>query len=180
MGYVFSSDVENETFGIGYEVVYELNSAISFDLSGFWHEDDSFRVGNRLPASPPPEVALDVIAVAFNGRLGHRFDENFYVYGGGGFGYYVLEADNEEVRMAAPGPAFIEIDGDKDFGAQILFGAELVLTERWEVFAEIRRVFLDSGLTLRVSPTGDSPARNDRDSLGYDYATIRMGIHYRF
>ena len=180
VGYVFGGDVENETFGLGYEVVYEWNSAISFDCSVFWHGDDSFRVGGRLPTTPATDISLDVIAVAFNGRVGHRFEENLYLYAGGGFGYYVIEADNEEVRQQESALAFVEIDGDKDFGAQILLGAELVLTERWEVFAELGSVFLDSGLTLRVSPARDGVTRDDRDNLSYDYASLRLGIHYRF
>ena len=129
-----------------------------------------------------PKIDLDVISLALTGRIHVEATPNVQVYGGAGVGYYIIEAENQDVResLSGAGLAFVEADGDKEFGAHIVIGSELLLTQHWELFAEFREVFLDSGFTVRSSSNKDAPVEARRENLSYDHRMIRIGINYRF
>ena len=176
---MFGSEVEDKSFGLGYQVVYEYNPALSIDLSDFWHQDHSLSLGNQLPVGVHETLTgIDVVSITLNGRIGFRPTPNYYGYVGAGFGYYIPEADNQELRQNVKNVEFIEADIDKDFGAQTMIGLEVVLTRHWECFLELRKSHLDTGLTIRRSSlrTGHSTTRNP---FNYDHMTFRIGLNYR-
>lgn len=180
--YVFGGDVESEGFGFGYQVAYEFNRNFSIEFMGLWHEDESDALSEALPTvGNTPPIGLDVITLGLTGRLSMEPAPSLLTYVGAGVGFYILEADNEGVResLSGTGFGFAEIDGDKEFGAHIVLGCEVVLTKRWEVFAEYRYTFLDSGYTLSYSPDRDSPVGTERDAFDYDHGAIRIGVNYR-
>ena len=123
-----------------------------------------------------------MISLALTGRASLEPNPSTLVYGGAGFGYYIIEAKNADIHegLSGTGIGFAEVDGDKEFGAQIVIGTEVVLTHNWEVFAEFRQVFLNSGFTVRFSPDSASPVDDQRDSLSYDHRMLRIGLNYRF
>ena len=181
--YVFGDDVESEGFGFGYQVVYEVNRNLSFELSGLWHEDESDAIAASLPTVVPVLATdLDVISLALTCRLSVEPIPGLLAYAGGGAGYYIIEADNQDVResLSGTGFGFAEVDGDKEFGGHLALGCEAVLTRHWEVFAEFRQVFVDTGYTLRYAPSPDSPVGSGRDAFSYDHSLFRVGINYRF
>jgi opacity protein-like surface antigen len=182
VGYVFGGDVEDEGFAFGYQVGYEVNDKLSFEFAGNWHEDQSVRLNDRLPTVPAGSVIdLDVFALALTGRLGTRPDPSVLTYIGGGFGYYFLDVGNEDVRRAASSTAgFIEADAEQQFGVHYVVGAEVILTEHWEIFAEFRQIFLDTDIEVSFAPNRDTPATSTEDEFSYDHLLVRIGVNYRF
>ncbi len=182
VSYLVGGDVENEGFGFGYQVGYEYNPTFSLEFAFAWNEDESVELGGRLPGlSNAGAIDLDVLSFALTGRAGLRPDPNIFTYVGAGFGLYVLKADNEQVRMAgaAAAASFAEADADEEFGAHLAIGAEAVLTEHWEIFAEYRHVFFDTGVKVTTIPASGT-AVSGREDLDYDHGLIRLGLNYRF
>ena len=181
--FVFGDDVEDEGFGFGYQAAFEFKQNFSIEFSGVWHEDKSRAIAREIPGLvSTPSIDLDVISLGLTGRIHGEPVPNLLVYGGAGLGYYIIEAENEDVReiLSAAGLAFVEADGDKEFGAHFVVGTEVLLTQHWELFAEYRQVFLDSGFTIRSSANRDAPVEDRRQSFSYDHRMIRVGVNYRF
>jgi opacity protein-like surface antigen len=182
VSYLVGGDVENESVGFGWQVGYEHTPHLSLECAVAWNEDESVKLGERLPGlSDAGAIDLDVLSFALTGRAGLRPDPNIYTYLGAGFGLYVLKADNEQVRMAgaARNASFAEADADEEFGFHLALGAETVLTEHWEVFAEYRHVFFDTGVKVTTIPA-DGAAVTGREDLSYDHGLLRLGLNYRF
>ena len=181
--YVFGGDVESDGFGFGYQATYEHNRNLSVEFSGLWHDDESDAIAAALPtvvAAPP--IDLEVIALALTGRVSVQPTPSLLAYAGGGVGYYIIKANNQDVRQSLSGTGYghASVDGDKEFGGHFSLGCELVLTRHWEIFAEYRQAFVDSGYTVRYAPDRDSPVDDRRDDFSYDHSLIRIGLNYRF
>ena len=183
IGYVFGQDVEDRGAAFGYQVAYEVNRTLSFELLGSWHEDESLSLGGQVPTlSPGTEIDLDVIGIALSGRLAFYAVSSVSAYVGGGFGYYILEANNEEVRAAAvPGFGFVEADPEQEFGAHYVIGGEVLLTPHWECFLEFRQIFFDTDIDVNFAADKDTPVSTRvRDDFSYDHLMLRLGVNFRF
>ena len=182
VAYVFGGDVESAGFGFGYQAAHEFSRNFSVEFMGQWHEDESDALASAFPTvGDTPTVGLDVISLALTGRVSMEPAPSLLAYAGAGVGYYILEADNGEIResLSGTGFGFADVQGDKEFGAHIVLGCELLLTKRWEIFAEYRYSFLDSGYTASYSADRDSPVGTQRDSFDYDHGALRFGLNYR-
>lgn len=180
--YVFGGDVESAGFGLGYQAAHEFNRHCSIEFSGLWHQDESDALAQSLPTgSSTPTVGLDVYSLALTGRVSFEPRPSVLTYAGAGVGYYILKADNEDVRnsLAETGFGFAEVSGDKEFGSHLVLGCEILITNRWEIFAEYRHTFLNSGYTTTYSPNRDSPEDSQRNSFDYNHSVVRVGINYR-
>lgn len=173
VGYHFAGDVEDPGLVLGWQAAYEFNPYSSVELLGSWHED-----------STVDGLSFDVWSVALTGRVGFMPHRSTRVYGGAGFGYYVLHADNEQVRretvdQATGSVEFVEVQFDKDFGGHAAAGAEVRLSERWELFGELRYVFLETEARYSVAADG-SDTMTTREDFPYNFAVLRLGLNYRF
>ena len=172
-GYVMAGDVEDAGPAFGWQAAYEYNRHSSLELLFSWHEDET-REG----------LDFDVWSLALAGRVGFVPHRSTRVYGGAGLGYYMLRADNEQVRIRATDEpqdfSFAEVRFDKDFGANLLGGVEVRLTERWELFGEFRYVFFETDARFTTARTGDSAVNRVTEPFPYDFAMLRLGLNYRF
>jgi opacity protein-like surface antigen len=173
-GYVFAGDVEDPGLALGWQAGYEFNRYASLEFLFSWHEDETRE-----------RLGFDVFSFALNGRVGFVPHPTTRVYGGAGVGYYVLQADNEQVRIEATannpeGLDFAEIRFDKDFGGNLVAGAEVRLTERWELLGELRYTFFDTDVRYQSAATGSNTMVREVNSFPYDFAMIRIGLNYRF
>ena len=180
---VFGGDVEDEGFGFGYQAAYELNQSFSFEFSGLWHEDESSAIARNISGlGSAPTIDFDVISLALTGRIHVEPTPNVQVFGGAGLGYYIIETENQDAQesLSDAGLAFVEADGDKEFGVHFVLGTKILLSRHWELFAEVRQVFLDSGMTVHSLSHKNAPVTAQREDLSYDHRMIRIGINFKF
>ena len=57
---------------------------------------------------------------------------------------------------------------------------EVALYRHWEVFAELRWVFLETDVRVNTGRTGESELATTRGDVPYDHGVLRLGLNYRF
>ncbi len=191
-------DVRDEQAGFGWQVAYAFQDWLSMEAS-ITRQTDKL---DDLGAIEPPfldEFDLQIYALAVSGRLNQRW-KRLNVYAGGGLGYYFMKTDSGDARRSVaqnpgalpPGVTGLNVgvDLDNTFAYHAAIGFEVLLTEKWEMFAEYRRVYLDTDLTIRRTETrsGRGPGalefRQDttetQTAFDYEHGLIRVGVNYRF
>lgn len=195
--YPTGGDVRQERAGFGWQLAYEWNDYLSAEAAISRHKDklDDLHV---LPEPIDSTFDLEVVSIALSGRLGYPLGR-FYPYMGGGLGYYFMRTGNSRVNRsirdnpAALPPGVSELrysaDMDNTFAYHLALGIEWMITSKWEIFAEYRRVYLDNEITYRRTETRPpstvdgvfqrSESRTKED-FPYDHGLFRLGVNYRF
>ena len=195
--YPYGGDVRHERAGFGWQVAYEWTEYLSVEASISRYKD---KLDDLNLVTPPfnAELDLETIAIGVSGRVGYPVGR-FTPYLGGGLGYYYMRTDNDRINQSirdnpAALPAGvselrISADMDNTFGYHVALGLEWLITSKWEVFAEYRRVFLESDLTVRRTEarrTASGPLAVSRsetretETFPYDHGLFRVGVNYRF
>lgn len=195
--YPTGGDVRNERAGYGWQVAYEWNHYVSMEAS-ITRQKDKIDDMPLWPALSDSEFDLEIINIAVSGRLSYPLGP-LTPYLGGGLGYYYMRTDTKGINQTLrenpgtlpPGVSELRIGADMDntFGYHVAAGLELLLTPSWEVFAEYRRVFLDSDITVRRTESRPTPGATlafermqtqQTETFPYDHGLIRVGVNYRF
>ena len=83
----------------------------------------------------------------------------------------------------------LTVDVENSFGLHAGAGLEIRLSDRWEIFAEFRQVFLEADADLKITEEWPSGVANNPrmmqtrmvdDKLPYDHSLVRAGVSYRF
>jgi len=198
LGWVQGGDVRNEDIAVGWQGTYEFSDYFSLDMTYTRHEDELSREELNYPGFPSDSrLDLEFNVVALTGRASFSPLRRLWLYGGAGVGYYFINEEAEGVResLAAtpvPGPGGgtvteFNINIDKDFGFHLALGFELLLSDKWEIFAEYR--WVDFSTDADVTAVETVPAEdigkskltyNANETFDYDYGLARFGINYRF
>ena len=185
IGYVHGDEVQDEGVALGWQAVYEVNKTLSLEVAASWQEDEDARFSTVQPEVPDVPIDLQLLGFSITGRIGTRASENVYLYTGGGVTYYEIDGDTDRVRIAehengGQPVAFFDVDFDKEWGSQFVFGSEIVLTPHWEIFAEYRQLFLQPNVQVRFSPNRATATGSQSNEYNYDHKMLRLGINYRF
>lgn len=197
-GFSFGGDVRSEDFAWGWQAAYEQSDWLSLEASITAQNDELEQSINDVAIPQPFGIELDVYALAFSARAGIRPWSRLHLYVLGGAGYYIMKTDAEEARIiiagSEPQPSGVRLSGltvdvENSFGLHAGAGLEIRLSERWEIFAEFRQVFLEADADLKITEEWPSGVANNPrmmqtrivdDKLPYDHSLVRAGINYRF
>ncbi len=196
LAYPTGGDVHTERMGFGWQVAYQWYPYLSIEASASRYTD---KLGdlNVLPDPLDPEFDQEIWNVVLSARLSYSFGA-FTPYLGGGAGYYRMRTRNSGVNRTIrerpealpPGVSELRLSADMDnaFAYHVAGGIEWKITSKWEIFAEYRRVFLDTDLTIRrleIRPA-EGPIEVQRTetretrNFSYDHGLLRAGVNYRF
>ena len=197
-GFSFGGDVRSEDFAWGWQAAYEYSDWLSMEASITAQNDELEQSINDVVIPQPFGLELDVYALAFSARAGIRPWSRLHLYALAGAGYYIMKTDAEEARViiagAEPAPSGVRLSGltvdvENSFGLHAGAGLEIRLSERWEIFAEFRQVFLEADADLKITEEWPSGVPNNPrmmqtrmvdDKLPYDHSLVRAGVSYRF
>lgn len=173
----FGGDVEDASFGFGYQAAYRHTPLLSVEFSAFWQQDESVDLGGQAPAVPPGStIDLDVWAFALTARAGYEPFQNTHAYAGGGAGVYRLDVENGAFPAAG---GSLDADIGTDLGWHVVAGMEWTFHRHWQLFGEYRFVWYEDDLEVRFVPPG-GPGTTSRGEFSYDHGVLRLGLNYRF
>jgi opacity protein-like surface antigen len=186
-------DTHTTDTAAGWQVTYEQNDYLSWDFTVTRQTDEMTAADIDAPQFPEGgRIDMEIYSFVLTGRLGVRPVERLTLYVGAGTGYYFFNTDAEEVRKglaenqpAGPSGGVVltaNSEIEKDFGFHVAAGVEWLLTDRWEVFAELRSVTFESDEKIEiVEGVGDARLTHDyNENFAYDYRLWRLGLNYRF
>lgn len=192
--YPTGGDVRDEQGGFGWQVTYDHKNHWSVDLS-VTRQTDKLDDLNLVSEPFEDRLDLELVAIALSARLDYPI-QHFTFYVGAGVGYYWMRTDNDRVNrsirqnpQALPaGVSNLRVSADIDdtIAYHWAAGIEWRWTAQWEVFAEYRRVALESDIIYRTTedrPRDDIVERQQsrtREKFSYDHGLIRAGVNYRF
>ncbi len=192
--YPTGGDVRYEQAGFGWQVTYDHENYWSVDLS-ITRQTDKLDDLGFLSEPFEDRLDLELVAIALSARLDYPIYD-FTVYVGGGFGYYWMRTDNgranrsiqENLGALPPGVSDWRVGAEIDntFAYHWAAGLEWRWSPSWEVFAEYRRVALESEIVYRIRESRPRAATIDRqefhtqEKFSYDHGLIRVGVNYRF
>ncbi|MBN1269852.1 MAG: porin family protein [Kiritimatiellae bacterium] len=197
-GFATGADVKNEDFAFGYQAACEFNDYASMEFAVTRQNDEIQDTIGVLTLPHEFNIGLELWALTLTGRLGFNPLERLRLYAGAGLGFYITQTDNEEIRVIAatrgsdefPQAQLYNMDVDLEnaFGWHAGAGLEVLLTDNWELFAELRYTALEFDADLEVT----EQLRRDvfaapeweteiiPDTLDYDHMLVRAGVNYRF
>lgn len=190
IGYSQGGDVETDQPAFGWNVAHEFNDTLSIESALTGQFDELTPAFLTAPIDQPMD--LTVVSATIGGRAGW-FVNPVAFHIGGGLGYYYFNADDERIRVAVaenedalpPGTASRQLTNSIDgaLGVYAGVGAEWLLSPRWEVFLDYRRVWVntDAHYEVRDVTSGTSGTTTTYDeSLEYNHNLFRLGVQYRF
>lgn len=194
LAYPAGGDVRYEQMGFGWQVTYDHENYWSVDLS-ITRQTDKLDDLGIVPEPFEDRLDLELVAIALSARLDYPI-QHFTLYVGGGIGYYWMRTDNDRVNGSIRQnpdalPAGVSnwrvgADIDNTFAYHWAAGVEWRWSPRWELFAEYRRIALESDIVYRSiedRPRDDVVERQQsrtREKFSYDHGLIRAGVNYRF
>ena len=200
MGYASGSDVEETTMAFGYQGAYEFNDNLAVEVGVIRQLDkfsDSTLTDGYVPFDSKTEMELWGITVSV--LASHKPNDRVKLYIGGGAGYYIPKADDVNLRRALAangwnpsGPGFVEdinLEMENAVAPHFITGISYRLTKNWEVFADFRRVFLDTDVSLDVTMEyppevsgvpGELIKTTSSYPMDYNHDFVRVGANFRF
>ena len=195
-GFVTGGDIRNEGFAFGYQASREINDFLLLAVSVTRQDDELEGHIDEVPIPADFSYNLETYAIAASAQLGFLLYDRVRLYALAGAGFYVMDADGEEVRetiaASPPSPvrlAGVSVDVDNDFGLHVGAGIEIELSERWSVFVDYRHVMLEPDADLEIveqRPTDRRGAVYERtltevsDTLEYEHDLVHAGFNYWF
>jgi hypothetical protein len=160
-GAYWNASDADDTFGAGLKASIEMIEGVQFQLRGSYFDDLVDGDGAR-------DVDLEVIPVEAGLALTYPVSDSVEWYGGGGLGYYFMDADSGR------GPG---VDPDDEIGFYFDLGVEWALRKSGasygetaaKVFAELMYRFVDAD---NVKPTGGGGA----DDVELDGIGVNLGL----
>jgi opacity protein-like surface antigen len=189
-------DVRNPKEAYGWQMGYEPNPYLTAEIT-IGRQKDRIDDLNILPTGFAGDLELEIVHASAGFKIGYPI-HRFYPYAGAGIGYYYMRghagkinqtiAQNPALRPSGVTELRVGADIDNVFGYHLALGLEVLITKRWEVFAEYRWVKIDSDITINRTETrrqsGLYQVRRDTTSekqdFGYDHGLVRLGVNYRF
>ena len=200
LAYPSGSDVEETTMAFGYQGSYEFNDNLAIEGAIIRQLDkfsDSVLTGGYVPFDSKTEMELWGLTVSV--LASHKPNDRVKLYIGGGAGYYIPKADEVNMRRALaaegwnpPGEGFVEdvsLEMEKAVAPHFITGVSYQLTKNWEVFADFRRVFLDTDVSLDVTMEyppehsgvpGELIKTRTSYPMDYNHDLVRVGANFRF
>ena len=198
-GYSFGGDINQENPAIGYQVIWQLGEYVSLEASLTRQTDELKGRTGSFDLPQGVSIDMDLYAACISAHLEIHPLETLSLYALGGVGYYFFKTDAQATRVYlaehnpdtpdAPHVLNTNVDVEDDFGFHIGLGIEWHFDEHWSIFADYRRVFLETDATLESTvqlPPAESdqpPTRHDTrvpGTFSYDHNLVRMGLSYQF
>ncbi len=200
LAYPSGSAVEDSTMAFGYQGAFEFDDNLAVEVGVIRQLDkfsDSEITDGFVPFDSITEMELWGITVSV--LASHKPNDRVKVYIGGGAGYYMPKADEVNMRRALDAEGWdpagvgfvrdVSLEIEKSLAPHVITGISYQFTKQWEVFADFRRVFLDTDVSLDVT-TEYPPERSGVPGeliktttsypLDYSHNLVRVGANFRF
>jgi outer membrane protein len=188
VGVYWDESTEAKVAGVavpGAEIDAENNYSLAFDLGYDLGERWTVRFAFGVPPTADLHTAgtLDAMVPPLTGKLGevkygpavltavYKFNANgrFVPYIGAGVTYVrVFSTEDGDVQG---------LDIDDAFGSALQAGFNVPLKDRWSLFLDVRKLFVDTEASGTLPALGGPPAAV---SIDLDPLIVHTGIEYRF
>ncbi|MDN5932001.1 MAG: cytochrome d ubiquinol oxidase subunit II [Pseudonocardia sp.] len=153
---------------LGLEVGYQFTPAWSGSvLVGVPPQTKATATGTAAALGRLGKVRYGPLVLAGQYRFGHSGSVRPYI-GAGAVYFWVIESKDGSLQ---------DFDADSRWGGVLQAGIEVPLGQRYGLFLDVKKMFLDTSATATVPAFGGAPARAEVD---LDPLVVHAGLMWRF